>query len=299
VHRIGGQALQQQRFRFIFGDHRARLGLFTHHRQIELLQHLRRVHHQLGALLDELVGSVTAASENIARHSKNVAPLLDREIGCDQSPTAQACLDHHGSQAQAADNPITRWEIAGIWLSAQCVFAHHGPVFCDLLGQTGILLGVDDVDPAAQHGDRPAAGLQATAVGDGVDAPGHSADDGDPGPGHVSTQHARGFLAIDRCPPGADDGHGPLVAGLNAPAHIQDRRRIVDLAQVRWVVGAVPGEDVGPQPLDLPDLSIQVQFLPCLEQVGHRSPVEAGLLQIVSGRLPGSPQVAKVVKQGP
>jgi len=85
-------------------------------------------------------------------------------------------------------------------------------------------------------------------MGDGVDAACQPADDRDPGPGQPGGDEARRLLAIDRGPAGADDGHGPLVARLDAAPDIEDGRGVKDLAQIGGIGSIVPGEylDLGP-----------------------------------------------------
>ncbi len=145
---------------------------------------------------------------------------------------------------------------------------------------------------------RPPASRQARWATVSMPA-GHAADYRHAGLGQAAGHHPRSLLAIDRGPARADNGHSPFVPLLDPAPHIENGRRIEYLAEIGRIVGIIPGKDVDPGLCQPGHLGIQVQFVPHLEQVAQGAPVEACLSQVVGWCLPGSLQVAKIVKQGP
>ena len=114
-------------------------------------------------------------------------------------------------------------------LAPRGVFRQHRAVPDDLFRQARVLAGIDDVDAAAQNGDRPLSRLQRGAVGDGIDAACQSADDGDARSRHVVREGAGRLTSVGRRLPGADDGHGALVLRRQLPTDVEHRRQVVDL----------------------------------------------------------------------
>ena len=89
------------------------------------------------------------------------------------------------------------------------------------------------VDPAAEHGDGRAAGLERAAVGLAVDAARKAADDDEPGRGELAAEHPRDLRAVG----GAASARrrrrpqrAPSSSSSARAAHEQARRRIVDRA---------------------------------------------------------------------
>ncbi len=55
-------------------------------------------------------------------------------------------------------------QTAGILIGAERVLAYQGSLLDNAAGQASILAGVNDVKPAGEHGNSPAAGFQGAAV---------------------------------------------------------------------------------------------------------------------------------------
>ena len=89
------------------------------------------------------------------------------------------------------------------WFGAQGILADQGPLSGDLPGQVFMFAGIDYVQPASEYGNSPAACLQGCPVGDGINAPGQPADDGDPVAGQVGYNIFGDLSSVDCSPPGA------------------------------------------------------------------------------------------------
>ena|SRR5258706_7925201 len=81
-----------------------------------------------------------------------------------------AGLDNQRGQREAADDPVAHREELRRRPGAEWKFRDQGAFGDDLLGQGAVALGVDLVDPRAEHGQCAAARLQCGGVGDRVDA---------------------------------------------------------------------------------------------------------------------------------
>ena len=80
------------------------------------------------------------------------------------------------------------------------------PLVDDLSGERDILLGIDAVEAAGEHGD--GAGGETGPVRGGVDAAGEAGDDGVAAGAEVGGQHGGHLLAGGRGVARADDGDG-------------------------------------------------------------------------------------------
>ena len=117
--------------------------------------------------------------------------------------------------------------------------------------------------------DRPSTAVERADVCSCVDAGREPADDGVPGVDEPGGDVARVGEPGIRSPTGADDGHGPLVGIGQRAAHEQQRRTVVDAAQVLRILlveDGQGGDALGVPTVDLDDDRIQVG----LPAVGRR-----------------------------
>ena len=98
-------------------------------------------------------------------------------------------------------------------------------------------------------------------MGVGVDAAGQATDDGESRVGHLEAELLRALAGIVAGAPRPDDGHGVAVAFGDLAAHVEDDRRVVDLAQGGRVFVVLPGDDVGPEIRRLAHLGSRVAEL--------------------------------------
>ena len=95
--------------------------------------------------------------------------------------------------------------------------------------------GIVAVDAAAEHGDRDPARLEGAAMGLGVDAPCHPADDDETVRRELAAEAPCHLPTVRRARPRADDGHRRPreQLELGGPAQEEPRRRVVNRMQER------------------------------------------------------------------
>src|SRR5947208_2570930 len=72
----------------------------------------------------------------------------------DEGAGAVLRLDHQRAEAEAGDDPVTGREVEGVRLGAQRVVGHDRALLRDPGVQAPVLGWIDDIDTAAQDGDR-------------------------------------------------------------------------------------------------------------------------------------------------
>ena len=86
------------------------LYLLGHHRQVQLLQHVLHSLDELGALLDQGVGTAALDGEDAARYGEHLSVLLQGQAGCDHRPAVDVALHHQHAQAEAGHDAIAAGE---------------------------------------------------------------------------------------------------------------------------------------------------------------------------------------------
>src|SRR5207249_4596944 len=81
--------------------------------------------------------------------------------------------DHDGAR-QRGDEAVPLGEVLLPGRGARRLLADHAAMGGDVVAEPEVLLGIADVDAAAEDGDGRTARLERAAVGRGVDAPGHA-----------------------------------------------------------------------------------------------------------------------------
>ena len=124
-------------------------------------------------------------------------------------------------------------------------WGHHRAVSDNLIHEFLVLGRIHHVHTVSQYGDGAAAGFDGPALGRGVDAGRHAADDGDP----ASRQpRAKPFGHTDAVGTGAaraHDGHAMLVLFRKRSADEEHQGRIVDFGQQKGVLRILEGHHVG------------------------------------------------------
>ena len=150
----------------------------------------------------------------------------------------------------------------------------------DARGQPTVLGRIDEVDAAAEDGDRAPPGAQGRLVGACVDPLRQPADDRQPGPRQLPGEAGRHLAAVARHPARPDDAEREVVRRGELAAHVEDRRRTRDLPQPRWVARIVPGEEGDPGPLDARDLAVEIDPPLRRRQVRPQPLAEPGALEL-------------------
>src|SRR5215831_1302132 len=66
--------------------------------KVQFTENIFHGHHQLGPILNQLVGANTGLAEDASRNRKGVASLLASKTGGDEGATLPRCLRHYDSQ---------------------------------------------------------------------------------------------------------------------------------------------------------------------------------------------------------
>ena len=104
-------------------------------------------------------------------------PSRGREVRGDQRPRREPRLDDQHGLGQRGDDAVSRRELADARLRPRRVLGDQAARGGDVGEQRRVAIGIDDVDTAAEHGERRAAGVERAAVGRGVDPERAARDD--------------------------------------------------------------------------------------------------------------------------
>src|SRR5437763_5267279 len=97
------------------------------------------------------------------------------------------------------------------------VLRDHKAALADAPGQLRMGGRVVAVDPAAEHGDRHALSLERAAMSLAIDASRQPADDDEPRPRQLSTEHSGDLRPVGRACARADDRNRRSREKLNLP----------------------------------------------------------------------------------
>ena len=202
-----------------------------------------------GALLEQLVRAGAHRAEDAAR----ARPCTSRPCSRAKSAVISAPLRSPASTMtvrvrQARNDAVAPRKVDRVGRHAGRELGDHGAGIGvdDLARQASVLGRVDLVQPVAQDGDGPTAGLERRPMGRRVDAFGQAADDGHAGGGQVARQALGDGAGRRAWRGGCRRGRRPAHRPAREPAaHEQHRRRIGDLAQAGRVVVVEQGQRVG------------------------------------------------------
>ena len=140
---------------------------------------------------------------DLTRDGEDLPPLFQSEIGCDQRAASFARLDDDDCGDKARDDAVPGGEAPGRRLDARWVLGNDQPSFADLPRELRVRGRVVTVYPAAEHGDRDAAGLERAAVRLPVNSTGHATHDHDPRGREIASERPGYVRAIGRAGPGS------------------------------------------------------------------------------------------------
>lgn len=169
----------------------------------------------------------------------------------------------------------------------------------DALDQVAVFRWVDDVQAAAEDGDRTAAGVERRAMRVRVDAAGEATDDSDCRAGQLADQPLGRDASVRRQPAGADDGDSQVIPRAQVTPQEEDWRRCVDLAEARRVGWIVDGDNSNAGHLEAAHLGVGVERAAHVQKRMDRPPVQSAGRQLAGRRLPGRLYVPEGVQQPP
>jgi len=111
-------------------------------------------------------------------------------------------------------------------------------------GELAVLGRIHEVHAVSEDGDGVASRRQGRAVGSGVDAAGHSANDGKAGPSEVAGEAVGRRQTIGGGPPRADDTQHQRAQQLDATASEQRERRVEDLTKGLRIARVREGDEL-------------------------------------------------------
>ena len=172
--------------------------------------------------LDEPVGAPAPGREDVARHGEYLPVLLEGVVGREERAALLAGLYDDGAERHPAHDAVAPGEVLRVRSGAEWVLGDQDAVLHYLGGQRGVLPRIDDVDAAAEDGDRALSRFEGRPVGDAVDAARQSADDGHAGLCQIVGEHPRRLSAVGGRLPGADDGDEALLLGWRLALDVED-----------------------------------------------------------------------------
>ncbi len=146
MHRLGANQGEEDLFLRGIGHCLPRLALLGHHGQVQLLQDILCLGHQLGlAALDEGIGAFADPIIDVAGHGKGLAALFQSELDGDERAALAPRLDDQGAQGETTDDPVTGWKVNPLWFCAQGIIGDEGASLDDGFGQLAVAGRIDDV----------------------------------------------------------------------------------------------------------------------------------------------------------
>ena len=113
--------------------------LFFREKNLQVIENVARVHDQLGALLDEAVGTVRGRGVDVAGDGVNRTALLDRLRGGDERAAVQPGFDDEDAVAPAADDAVAHREGLAIGLDRHRKLGNDRAVPApDFFGEGGV-----------------------------------------------------------------------------------------------------------------------------------------------------------------
>ena len=188
-----------------------------------------------GAEAEQVVRPTRQRGSDLARHSKDLAPLLEREVGRDQRTASLAGLDDDCDRGEPGDDPVARREAPGCRLDARRILGDRNARAADPRSQLGVGGRIVTVDAAAEDRDGCPAGLESPSMRLSVHAAREAADDDESRGRELPAEHSRNLGAVGRAGSCTDDGHRrpPKRLWSGGSAHEEAWRWVVDRREKR------------------------------------------------------------------
>src|SRR5262245_38949037 len=113
-----------------------------------------------------------------------------------QRATLIGGFDDESAKRQATNNPITAGKIPTVRVGIEGELRDYCPLLADRFIQAAMFRGIDHIDPAAKHGDRPSTSLPGSLVGQAINTTRQAADPREAILGQLCTQPLGYQLAI-------------------------------------------------------------------------------------------------------
>ena len=219
-----------------------------------------------------MVRTKTRELGRVARHRVHFAAKFHGQPGGNQRSRVLRSFDHHHAHRHARDDAIANRKILRPRERAHGEFGNYRAAFFHLREDFFVLLGIDHIDPAAEHADRRTGRRsQGTFMRAGIDAPREPTDDDQTAIGQIPGQFLRHLIPVGRRTTRTHDRNQMTVQKFNVSAHIEERRRIVNFAQALRILGFVPGEQPNTGGLGLGQFFRgSAQRLPGMERLRYR-----------------------------
>ena len=113
--------------------------------------------------------AISSSVPGLPGTASSAAPEPRRDARGDQRAGREARLDDQDRLRQRGDDPVARGKLSAARRRAGRVLGERPPARGDVGVQRGVAIGIDDVDAAAEHGERRAARVERAPVRGRVD----------------------------------------------------------------------------------------------------------------------------------
>src|SRR5579875_628512 len=200
--------------------------------QVEFGQYVVDLHHQLRSILNQPVRAAAAPAGDGAGNRQYITPLFSRKARSDERSARLRRFCDECRQRQPADDAVARGKVASVGLRSWRILRDDRAacLLDDAHRQSRVLRGIDEIRPAAKHGDGASTSFERRRMRATIYPARQPADDGDALAYQLARQPLRYLPAIGADPPRAHNGDGPLVLRLERASQIEQRWRRSDLA---------------------------------------------------------------------
>src|ERR1035437_5968570 len=112
------------------------------------------------ALADEQVWPIAHGGGDVAGHREHFASLVERQAGRDRRAAVLRAFYNNNARREPAYDAIANGEVLRIGWRTERVLAQQQAVERDPRGELPVLGRIDQVEPAAEHGDGAPLRLQ-------------------------------------------------------------------------------------------------------------------------------------------
>ena len=129
---------------------------------------------------------------------------------------------------KAGDDPVPLGEIAPLWSCGQGEFSDNCSPLANLGGQLPVFRGIKNIQPGSKDSNGSAAVPDCFLVGNSVDAPGQSADNGQSRQVQITRNGLGDGLAVGCVAPGTNNGDCIFPGLQRLPGTIQQNGRVIN-----------------------------------------------------------------------
>jgi hypothetical protein len=150
-----------------------------------VLQDIVSAFHEGRSLTKEKVRAETSKVSGRSGNGEDLPALFQSETGRDERAAFGRCFHHNHTERQAADDSISLGKMAGKRRRTQRKFGEKAAVGHDGGPQVGVGPRIEDIQAAAQNGQRAPAGSNRPPMGGAVNPEGEAAHHSNAAPAQI------------------------------------------------------------------------------------------------------------------